>query len=101
MFHVLLVYPAIHGCLALLFNAMNIHGYVHNQLGLSLVIPTLKCSTKSINDIDNYKPISIMPVKYKVFEKCIANIIEPYFVFRENKFGLVKNGGCGRAFICF
>ena len=28
----------------------------------------------------------------KVFEKCIANIIEPYFVFHENQFGYAKNG---------
>ena len=28
----------------------------------------------------------------KVFEKCIANIIEPYFVFHEKQFGCAKNG---------
>ena len=28
----------------------------------------------------------------KVFEKCFANIIEPYFVFHENQFGFVQNG---------
>ena len=33
----------------------------------------------------------------KVFDKCIANIIELYLVFHENQFGFLKNGGCGRA----
>ena len=46
IFHVLLAHPAIHCCLALLFNAMNIYGQVPNQLGLSVVIPTLKCNTQ-------------------------------------------------------
>ena len=101
MSHVLLAHPAIHCCLALLFNAINIYGYVPNQLGLSVVFPTLKRSTKLINNIENCRPISIMLVTGKVSEKYIANIIEPYFVFQENQFGFVKNGGCGRALVAF
>ena len=76
---------------------MNIHGYVLKQLRLNVFIPTIKCRTKSINDSRNYRPISIMPVIGKVFEKCIANNIELYFAFHENQLGFVKNGGCGRA----
>ena len=66
------------------------HGYEPNQLKLSVVISATKCCTKSINDIGNYRPINIMPTAGKMFEKCIANIIEPYFVFRENQFRLVN-----------
>ena len=65
-------------------------------MGLSFVIPTLKCSTKSINEIENYRPISILPVIGKMFEKYNANSIEPYFVFHENQWGILKNGCCGR-----
>ena len=53
-------------------------------MGLSIVLPTLKNEAKSTNDIKTYRPISIMPVISKIFEKCIANIIEPYFKFSDN-----------------
>ena len=37
--------------------------------------------------ITNYRPISIMPVISKIFEKCTANIIESYFKFSDNQYG--------------
>ena len=97
---VLLAHSAIYcclTCLALLFNAMNIHGYVPNQLGLSVVMPTLKYSTKSINDIENYRPIIIM-----LQVRCLRNalpIILSLIFSRENQFGFVKNCGCGRRYL--
>ena len=54
MSQVLQAHPVIYCCPALLINAMNTHAYVPNHLGLSVVIPTLKCSSKSIKDIENY-----------------------------------------------
>ena len=42
-----------------------------------------------------------MPMIGKVFEKCIVNNSEPNFVFHENQFGFVQNGGCGRALFAF
>ena len=97
----MLAHPAIYSCLALFFNAMNVHGYVSNQLELSVVILTLKCSTKSIYDIENYRLISIMSVMVKVYEKCIANVIKPYFIFHENQFGFVKKLWLWQDVICF
>ena len=68
---------------------------------MSLSIATLKNEAKSTNDITNYRPISIMSVISKIFEKCIANIIEPYFKFSDNQYGYVNNGGCGKALFTF
>ena len=70
-------------------------------MGLSIVLPILKNEAKSTNDITNYRHISIMPVKSKIFEKCIANIIEPYFKFSDSQYGFVNNGGCGKALFIF
>ena len=63
-------------------------------MGISIVISTVKNVFKSAGDIMNYRPISIMSVIGKIFEKCTAEIIEPYFNFHENQFGFVENGGC-------
>ena len=77
------------------------HSYVPSKKGLSIVLPTLKNEAKSTNDITNYRPISIMPVISKIFEKCIANIIELYFKFSDNHYGFVNYGGCGKALFTF
>ena len=99
--HVLYAHPAIFACLNVLYNTMILHGYVPERMGLSIVIPTLKNVKKSTNDITNYRPISIMPIVGKIFEKCMAGIIEPQFTFHDNQFGFVNNGGCGKALFAF
>ena len=99
--HVLYAHPAIFACLSMLFSAMMHHSYVSSKVGLNIVLPTLKNEAKSSNDITNYRPISIMPVKSKIFEKCIVYIIEPYFKFSDNQYGFVNNGGCGKALFTY
>ena len=42
-----------------------------------------------------------MPIISKVFEKYIGYVLEPYFVFHDNQFEFVSNGGCGRALFAF
>ena len=56
---------------------------------------------QSTNNITNYRPISIIPVISKICEKCVANIIEPYFKLSDNHCGFVSNGGCGKALFTF
>jgi Reverse transcriptase (RNA-dependent DNA polymerase) len=99
--HILYAHPAVLTCLMMLYNAMLWHGCVPERMGMSIVIPTVKSAMKSANDITNYRPISIMPVISKIFEKCAANVIEPLLKFHENQFGFVNNGGCGKALYTF
>ena len=68
-------------------------------MGWSSVLPTLKNEAKSTYDITNFRPISIMPVTCKLFEKCITNIIEPYFKFSDNQFGFLTMVDVGRLYI--
>jgi hypothetical protein len=67
----------------------------------SLVIPTIRNTSKSVNDVTNYRLISNMPVMIKVYERSIANVIEPFFKFHDNQFGFVSNGGCAKALFAF
>ena len=99
--HLLHAHPAVISCLSRLYKAIVIHEYVPERFGLSVINPIVKNSMKSVNDISNYRPISIMPIISKVFEKCIDYVLEPYFVFHDNQFGFVSNGGCGRALFAF
>ena len=99
--HVLYAHPAIFACLSMLFSAIMHHGYVPSKIGLSIVLPILKNEAKSTNDITYYRPISIVPEISKIFEKCTANIIEPYFKFSDNQYGFANNGGCGKVLFTF
>jgi hypothetical protein len=57
---------------------------------------------KSVNDVTNYRLIiSNMAVMSKVYERRIANVIEPFFKFHDNQFGFVSNGRCAKALFPF
>jgi hypothetical protein len=99
--HILYAHPAIYMCLTLLYNAMFLNGYVPNRMGISIVLPTVKSMSKSTDDITNYRPISIMPIIGKIFEKCIGRVIDPYFKSHDNQFGFVENTGCNKALFTF
>ena len=99
--HLSYAYPAVTSCLFRLYEAIFIHEYVPERFGWSVILPIVKNSMKSVHDISNYRPISIMPTISKVFQKCIGYFSEPYFVFHNNQFGFVSNRGCGRALFVF
>ena len=99
--HLLYTHPAVISCLSLLYKAIGIHEYVPERFGLSAINPIVKNSTKSVSDISNYRPINIMPNISKVFEIYIGYVLEPYFVFHDNQFGFVSNGGSGRVLFAF
>ena len=99
--HLLYAHPVVISCLSRLYKAIVIHEYVPERFGLSVIKPIVKNSMKSVNDISNYRPISIMPIISKVFKKCIGYVLEPYFMFHDNQFGFGSNGGCGRTLLAF
>ena len=42
-----------------------------------------------------------MPIVAKIFEGCIAHIIDEKLVFHDNQFGFVKNDGYGKPLFTF
>ena len=66
-----------------------------------MIHPIIKSNIKSIHDSSNYRLISIMLIIAKIFEACVAKIIDNKLVFHENQFGFSRNGGCGRALFAF
>ena len=48
-----------------------------DNLKIAKVIPIFKQGSRSL--CDNYRPISVLPVLSKVFEKCIYNQLTSYF----------------------
>ena len=99
--HIILAHPAIMIALSLLFNAIIKHGKAPGGFGSSILLPTVKDKNKDKNDVSNYRPISILPLLAKIFERCLEKYLEPFFAFHPNQYGFVKNGGCNRALFTF
>ena len=51
-----------------LFDAISKHGFVPEGFGSEIIILLLKDKASSVNDIDNYRAITIIPVISKLFE---------------------------------
>jgi hypothetical protein len=99
--HLLFAHPSVFYWLKKLFNSMLAHGYVPKGFGHSIIVPVIKNKCASVNDVSNYRPISIEPVCTKLFEQCLSPVMEPYFSFHSNQFGFVAGGGCSKAIFAF
>lgn len=75
--------------LALLFNKSFTSGVFPDSLKIGKVVPVYKKGNK--HDIRNYRPISILPVLSKVFEKIVYNrlisFINKYNILSESQYG--------------
>ena len=68
-----------------------------NDFGLSYTVPILKDSKNSVSKfltMDNFRGITISPVILKVFENCILDRYQQYFVTSDNQFGFEKGLSC-------
>ena len=65
-------------------------GCVPKDFGLSYTVPILKDSKSSVSKsltMDDFRGITISPVISKVFESCILDRYQQYFVTSDNQFG--------------
>ena len=73
-----LLSPVIGPVLANIFNLCVRDGYFPKELKVAKVIPLYK-NKGSINDISNYRPISMLSVFSKIFEKLIHKEVSSFF----------------------
>ena len=79
--------------LSILMSAILVHGYVHQSLLKSVIVPIIKNKNKRISDKDNYRPICISNVFTKVVEKVLYNRMEDYLQTTHNQFGFKQKHG--------
>ena len=58
------------------FNQSLLNGYVPEQLKIAKVVPIFKAGNP--NDMDNYRPISLLSTFSKILEKIMANRLVEY-----------------------
>jgi len=58
--------------LCILFNLFVKHGYVPNQFMQSVIVPSVKCKTGDLSDVNNYLAIAISTSVSKLFENVLS-----------------------------
>ena len=84
---------AVAQCLSIIFNKCIVDGHFPDSLKLAKVIPLHKGD--SVLSVSNYRPISLLPIFSKLFERMIYNqfivYIEENHILDELQFGFQRN----------
>jgi hypothetical protein len=56
------------------------HGHVPEKFGLGVSMPLLKDKSGNVNDVSNYRAITLIPVISKVLEGVILALCYDYFL---------------------
>ena len=95
--HLLYAHPSLVVHLTMLFKAILIHGFVPDSFGAGICVPLIKDKIGYVNDINNYRIITLSPIIAKLFEMVVLSICDEYFVTDPLQFGFKRNMGCSDA----
>ena len=77
------------------------YGVIPTDLNITHIIPIIKDKNKSINDIDNLRPISISNTLAQVFERLLLMNMDKINNTHPNQFGYKKKTSCSNALFAF
>ena len=92
--HLCYAHPSIMVHLKLWFYFIVTHKVVPDQFGYGIIVPLVKDKSADLNDIDNYRPITLIPVISKVYENVMLTLCEDLLQTSELQFGFKKGVGC-------
>ena len=95
--HLLYAHPSVVVHLKLLFAMCMSHGYVPHAFGQVIIIPLVKDKSAALNNVNNYRAITLIPVISKVFEGVILSHCEDALITSDLQFGFRKGAGCSKA----
>ena len=85
--HILYAHPSIVLALCVLFCMIFVHRYIPAAFGVGTIVPLVKDKSKNLNDIDNYRPITLIPAISKMFEHVLLSLCEEQLVSDDLQFG--------------
>ena len=95
--HLLFAHPCVVIHLCTLYQDMATHCVVPDEFGKGVIVPILKDKLGNVNDTNNYRGITLIPVVSKLFELVLLEICAPFFITDELQFGFKKGLGCSNA----
>ena len=100
--HLKYAHPAMYMLLKTLYNKMIQLGRVPHNFWRSVILPVVKSKSKSLNDLSNYGPVSIISIIAKISESSVGLKFDHFFTTHVNQFGFSTNGGgCSKAIFAF
>lgn len=93
----LFAHPALLMHLKQLFKLIIIHGVVPDSFGIGIAVPLIKDKAGNMNNVDNYRAITLSPVIAKLFETVLLFICEDSLVSDSLQFGFKKGISCSDA----
>ena len=95
--HVKHAHPLVVHCMRQLFILMARHEHVPSGFSKGINVLLVKDKSGDICSSTNYRPITLVPVIFKVFEMFILNICADNLVSDDLQFGLKNGLGCANA----
>ena len=69
--HIIYAHPIVYNHSKRLFQLTVKHGHVPKDFKIGVIVPVVKDSRKSTADVNNYRPVTIISVRSKLFEMCL------------------------------
>ena len=85
--HFVYSHEIISAHLAMLFTSRLTHGYLPDAFMTTSIIQILKNKNGDASAKNNYRPIAIVTTMSKIFELCLATIMDAHLVTSDNQFG--------------
>jgi len=95
--HLQNAHPSVVLFLSLLFRGMLKHNYVPTAFGCGTLIPLLKDKLGNVNDMNNYRGITLIPTISKLFELVLLKVCSSFLNTDDLQFGFKKGLGCASA----
>ena len=89
--HFLYASEKLHVLLSVLFNCVNIHGYLPSRLMETIIVPIVKDNKGILTDKNNYRPIALTCVASKLLEVLILDICSDTITTTDSQFGFKEN----------
>jgi len=77
------------------------HRYVPNGFCIGTIFPLVKDLSRNLNDVDNYRPITLIPVILKLFEHVILSLCEDCLLSDELQFWFKRDLSCSDAIVMY
>ena len=91
--HIVHAHPIVYTHLKRLFQLIIQHGHVPEDLKMRVIVPVVKDNKNSVDNVDNYRPITMISVMSKLFEMCTYKTIGGYLKVGGLQYGFVEGGG--------
>ena len=92
--HIIHAHPNVYCHIKKLFNLIIKHSHVPVDFKLGVIAPVIIDKRKDNDDVNSYRPVTLISALTKLFEMCLYTELVGYCGITGMQFGFEKEGGC-------